>query len=65
MLIENDLITSVTNRRNALNAEQVLCQAAIQSGDYDAVSDAEWIALCERAAQQGRVTGTTETAAQA
>lgn len=35
----------------AVLREQELCAAALQSGSYDDMSDADWIALCEQVAR--------------
>jgi hypothetical protein len=32
----------------AARREQELCVAAMDSGDFDDMSDADWVALCER-----------------
>ncbi len=37
------LTTSEATRR-----EQELCAAALDSGEFDNMSDAEWVALCEK-----------------
>ena len=34
--------------------EQDLCNEAVDSGKYDELSDAEWIALCEQIATRSR-----------
>ncbi|HNR29437.1 MAG TPA: hypothetical protein PKI11_00980 [Candidatus Hydrogenedentes bacterium] len=34
----------------ATRREQALCKAALESGDCDAMSDDEWVALCEAVA---------------
>ena len=47
--------------------EQALCLAALESGDYDNLSDAEWVALCEelaRAAQAKQQGEEAEAASQ-
>jgi len=42
------------NRRNALNEEQILCNAALESSEFDTISDDEWVAMCEKAASKTR-----------
>jgi len=32
---------------DAIRREQELCVAALDSGEYDNLSDAEWVSLCE------------------
>lgn len=36
----------------AYRREQEFCLDALDSGEFDNLSDAEWIALCERVAQK-------------
>mgnify|MGYP006969385184 CR=1 FL=1 len=43
---------STTIRNSSIQREQELCLDAIESGDYDSMSDKEWIELCERAARE-------------
>ena len=38
----------------AYRREQAFCLDALDSGEFDNLSDAEWIALCERVAQKKR-----------
>ena len=33
---------------NAMHREQALCRLALESEDYDTMSDEEWVSLCER-----------------
>jgi len=37
---------------DSLRREQELCIDAMSSGEFDDLSDQEWVALCERVAQQ-------------
>jgi len=37
-------------RRIVLNDEQILCNEALASGQFDTISDDEWVALCEKVA---------------
>lgn len=37
------------------NKEQIFCDQAMESGEYDLVSDSEWVAKCEGIAQQVRL----------
>ena len=42
-----------STRRDAsagLRREQALCVAALASGEYDNMTDKEWVAMCERIA---------------
>ncbi len=48
------------NRRNALNEEQILCNAALESSEFDTISDDEWVALCEKAASKTRTAPVVE-----
>jgi hypothetical protein len=48
------------NRRNALNEEQILCNAALESSEFDAISDDEWVAMCEKAASKTRTAPVVE-----
>jgi hypothetical protein len=41
-------------RRIPLNEEQILCNAALESNQYDSISDDEWVALCEKVASKTR-----------
>lgn len=45
---------AVVNRHHseASRREQALCIDALDSGKYDDMSDAEWVALCERIARE-------------
>lgn len=37
-------------RRIVLNDEQLLCNEALATGQFDSISDEEWVALCEKVA---------------
>ena len=39
-----------------LEREQQLCNEALRSGDFDAITDSEWLALCESEADKARAT---------
>jgi hypothetical protein len=41
-------------RRDSLSAEQHLCLEALESADFDSMSDHEWVALCENVADSAR-----------
>lgn len=41
-------------RRIPLNEEQILCNAALESNEYDSISDDEWVAMCEKVASKSR-----------
>lgn len=41
-------------RRTPREEEQFLCNEALRTGAFDAMSDNEWVAMCERAASVGR-----------
>ena len=45
---------SAVHHRSPQEEEQRLCNEALRTGDYDAMSDKEWVALCERAADDCR-----------
>ncbi|HPX39198.1 MAG TPA: hypothetical protein PLF51_02110 [Candidatus Hydrogenedentes bacterium] len=47
-------------RDSSLREEQALCNRAIESGSYDAMSDQAWIALCEHVATEARQTDAKE-----
>lgn len=38
----------------SLDEEQFLCNEALRTGAFDAISDSEWVAMCESAASKGR-----------
>jgi hypothetical protein len=42
-------------RGTSLDEEQFLCNEALRTGDFDAISDSEWVAMCEHAANKGRL----------
>lgn len=42
-------------RRTPLEEEQLLCNEALRTGDFDAISDSDWVAMCERAASKERL----------
>lgn len=44
-----------STRRTPLEEEQFLCNEALNSGDFDAISDSDWVAMCERAANKERL----------
>lgn len=48
--------TTVRNRKNAVREEQLLCNEALQSSEFDDISDNDWVAMCEQAAATGRHT---------
>jgi len=37
-------------REDSLRSEQIFCLKALESGEYDTMSDQEWVAECERVA---------------
>ena len=45
---------NIRHRRKGLEEEQVLCEEALKSGDYDLITDAAWVRLCEEAVSRGR-----------
>ena len=47
-------------RKTRVEEEQLLCNEALRTGDFDAISDNEWVALCERVANKGRVEAENE-----
>lgn len=48
--------TSETKREQdrSILREQALCNEALESGEYDSISDDDWILLCERIAAETR-----------
>ena len=36
----------------SIRREQALCVGAMESGEYDAMSDTEWVLLCEMTARE-------------
>lgn len=49
-------------RRVQLNDEQILCNEALESGQFDTISDDEWVALCEKvAAKSGKTAPVAST----
>lgn len=42
--------------------EQALCEEAVLSGEYDDMSDAEWVTMCERIAQEAETAPTPSAA---
>lgn len=55
MLNSDQERSSSPNRRSSLEEEQFLCNEALRTGDFDAISDKEWVALCENAAAKERL----------
>lgn len=41
----------IRHSSDAERREQALCADALSSGEFDAMSDDEWVLLCERAAR--------------
>ena len=39
---------------DAARREQKLCVDAMHSGDYDDMTDAEWVLMCEQLAREGK-----------
>jgi len=54
MLSSDEEITTSPARRTPREEEQFLCNEALRTGDFDSISDSEWVALCERVASKGR-----------
>lgn len=50
MLSPEQIETSKATRRISINDEQILCNEALASGQFDSISDDEWVALCEKVA---------------
>ena len=55
MITSDQKSTRSSARSTPLEKEQFLCNEALRTGDFDAISDNEWVALCERAASNGRL----------
>ena len=47
-------------RFDSVQAEQALCNQALESGSFDTMSDAEWVEMCRRAAAGERMNATAE-----
>lgn len=47
-------------RFDSVQAEQALCNEALESGSFDTMSDAEWVEMCRRAAAGERMDATAE-----
>lgn len=45
-----------------LNEEQLLCNEALETGEFDAISDSDWIAMCEQASARARTAAETTEA---
>lgn len=45
---------SARSRRESHENELALCDEAVKSGDYDALTDRAWDRLCEEAAARGQ-----------
>ena len=56
MTISDSQATRSLSRKSSVEGEQDLCNEAIQSGDFDTMTDSEWVALCEQAAGKRRET---------
>jgi len=46
--------TKSSRAASLLNEEQRLCNDALESRAFDAISDDEWVAMCERVAADAR-----------
>ena len=54
--MSSDQVSSGSSaRKTRVEEEQFLCNEALRTGDFDAISDSEWVALCERVASKGRL----------
>ncbi len=42
---------------DASRREQELCVNALETGDFDEMSDQEWVAMCERIAREAAESG--------
>jgi hypothetical protein len=51
-MINSDLHPSTT--KSPIQEEQDLCNDALLSGNYDAISEGEWMLLCEKAHNKGK-----------
>ena len=54
MISSDEELSTSPSRRTPREEEQYLCNEALRTGDFDSISDSEWIALCERVASKGR-----------
>ena len=57
---EVDQVVAARVRVDPIQAEQELCNAALESGSFDTMSDAEWVELCRRAAAGEKVDFVTQ-----
>jgi hypothetical protein len=44
--------TTVRHGLTATHREQALCMAALESREYDAMTDEEWVSLCEKVGKE-------------
>jgi len=44
--------TTVRRGLTATHREQALCMAALESCEYDAMTDEEWVSLCEKVGKE-------------
>ena len=54
MNTRHDSHSTKRGRDNLLQAEQILCDKALESSAYDSMSDRDWVALCEQVATEAR-----------
>jgi hypothetical protein len=54
MSISERVSTAKRDEDRSVVREQALCNEAIESGEYDSISDEDWILLCERIAAETR-----------
>ncbi len=56
MTTSHEYKTTGRGRDISLRDEQNFCLEAMESGEYDTMSDKEWVAICERVAAGARRT---------
>ena len=54
MTNSNQVSSGSSARKTRVEEEQSLCNEALLTGDFDTISDSDWVALCERVASKGR-----------
>lgn len=54
MISPHEESNTARGRRTALEEEQHFCIEALETGEFDKVSDKVWIDLCQKAATRGK-----------
>lgn len=61
MIDPDRTLSNPPSRKTAIEEEQLLCNEALRTRDYDNYSEQEWQVLCEKAHQKGRAAFINET----